>query len=128
MCLLLELFEAFIWAAISEAGNSNERILCSRGNSGTSEDTGEPGTVAMRLSSIPGGSLEKGRPGSLPGTTTVVDKHLGRRYARPLPPAQERVGTDTTGNTQRVIDPWQSKEGCCGCIQPTLVAGSSWWG
>ena len=25
--------EEFIWAAISEAGNSNERILCSRGNS-----------------------------------------------------------------------------------------------
>ena len=32
MCLLLELCEAFIWAAISEAGNSNELILCSRGN------------------------------------------------------------------------------------------------
>ena len=28
--------EAFIWAAISEAGNSNERFLCSRGNSGSS--------------------------------------------------------------------------------------------
>ena len=28
--------EAFIWAAISEAGNSNELILCSRGNSGSS--------------------------------------------------------------------------------------------
>jgi hypothetical protein len=27
MCLLL-----FIWAAMSEAGNSNELILCSRGN------------------------------------------------------------------------------------------------
>ena len=27
--------EAFIWAAISEAGNSNELILCSRGNSGS---------------------------------------------------------------------------------------------
>ena len=35
-CLLLELCEAFIRAAISEAGNSNERILCSRGNSGSS--------------------------------------------------------------------------------------------
>ena len=32
MCLLLELCEAFIWAAISEAGNSNELTLCSRGN------------------------------------------------------------------------------------------------
>ena len=28
--------EAFIWAAISEAGNANELILCSRGNSGSS--------------------------------------------------------------------------------------------
>ena len=36
MCLLLELCEVFIWAAISEAGNSNERILYSRGNSGSS--------------------------------------------------------------------------------------------
>ena len=33
MCLLLELYEAFIWAEISEAGNSNELILCSRGTS-----------------------------------------------------------------------------------------------
>jgi hypothetical protein len=30
--LLLELCEAYIWAAISEAGISNELILCSRGN------------------------------------------------------------------------------------------------
>ena len=36
MCLLLELCEAFIWAVISEAGISNELILCSRGNSGYS--------------------------------------------------------------------------------------------
>ena len=36
MCLLLELCEAFIWAAISEAGNSNKLMLCSRGNSGSS--------------------------------------------------------------------------------------------
>jgi hypothetical protein len=36
MYLLLELCEAFIWAAISEAGNSNELIFCSRGNSGSS--------------------------------------------------------------------------------------------
>ena len=33
MCLLIELSEAFIWAAIiPEAGNSNERILCIPGN------------------------------------------------------------------------------------------------
>ena len=36
MCLLLELCEAFIWAAISEAGNSNELVLCSRSKSGFS--------------------------------------------------------------------------------------------
>ena len=36
MCLLLELCETFIWAEISEAGNSNELILCSRGNSASS--------------------------------------------------------------------------------------------
>ena len=36
MCLLLELCEAFLWAAISEAGKSNELIHCSRGNSGSS--------------------------------------------------------------------------------------------
>ena len=35
-CLLLELNEAFIWSAISEDGNSNELILCSRGNSRSS--------------------------------------------------------------------------------------------
>ena len=46
MCLLLELYEAFIWAAISEAGNSNE--LCSRGNSGSSF----PMAVLMRDSFI----------------------------------------------------------------------------
>ena len=39
MCLLLELCEAFIWAAISESGNSNERIICSRGNSVSHNDT-----------------------------------------------------------------------------------------
>ena len=48
MCLLLELCEAFIWAAISEAGNSNELILCSRGNSGSSF----PMAVLMRDSLI----------------------------------------------------------------------------
>ena len=31
MCFLLDLCETFIWAAISETGNSNERVLCSRG-------------------------------------------------------------------------------------------------
>jgi hypothetical protein len=35
MCLLLELCEAFIWYTLSEAGNCNELILCSRGNSGS---------------------------------------------------------------------------------------------
>ena len=30
------LLEAFNWAAISEAGNSNELMLCSSGNSGSS--------------------------------------------------------------------------------------------
>jgi hypothetical protein len=35
-CLLLELCETFVWAAISEAVNTNELILCSRGNSGSS--------------------------------------------------------------------------------------------
>ena len=47
-CVLPELCEAFIWAAISEAGNSNERILCSRGNSGSSI----PVVVLMRASFI----------------------------------------------------------------------------
>ena len=32
--MLLEHCEAFIWAAIFEAGTSNELILCSIGNSG----------------------------------------------------------------------------------------------
>ena len=40
--------EAFIWAAISEAGNSNEHIACSRGNSGISF----PVAVLMRASFI----------------------------------------------------------------------------
>jgi hypothetical protein len=48
MCLLLELCEAFIWAEISEAGNSNELILCNRGNSGSSV----PVAVLMRASFI----------------------------------------------------------------------------
>ena len=48
MCLFLELCETFIWAIISEAGNSNERILCSRGNSGSSF----PVAVFMRASFI----------------------------------------------------------------------------
>jgi hypothetical protein len=47
-CLLLELSEAIIWAAISESGNSNELILCSRGNSGSSF----PVAVLMRASFI----------------------------------------------------------------------------
>ena len=48
MCLLLELCEAFIWAAISEPGNFNERILCSRGISGSSF----PVAVLMKASFI----------------------------------------------------------------------------
>ena len=36
MCLLLELCEAFIWAAFSEAGNSIQLILCIRDKSGSS--------------------------------------------------------------------------------------------
>ena len=36
MCLLLELCEAFVWAAIWGEFNSNELIPCSRGNSGSS--------------------------------------------------------------------------------------------
>ena len=40
--------EVFIWAAISEAVNSNEFILCSRGNSGSSI----PVAVFMRASFI----------------------------------------------------------------------------
>ena len=48
MCLLLELCEAFIWVAISETGNSNELILCSRGNSGSSF----PVAVLRRVSFI----------------------------------------------------------------------------
>jgi hypothetical protein len=45
-CLLLELCEAFIWAAISEAGNSNELVLYSRGNSVSSF----PVAILMRAS------------------------------------------------------------------------------
>ena len=48
MCLLLELCEAFIWAAFYEAGNSNQLILCSRGNSGSSFSV----AVLMRASFI----------------------------------------------------------------------------
>ena len=48
MCLLLDLCEALIWAAISEAGNSNELIICSRGYSGSSF----PVVVLMRASFI----------------------------------------------------------------------------
>ena len=48
MGMLLELCEAFIWAAISEAGNSNELLLCSKGNSGSSI----PVAVLMRASFI----------------------------------------------------------------------------
>ena len=48
VCLLLELWEAFIWAAIWGAVNSNELILCSRGNSGSLF----PVTVLMRASFI----------------------------------------------------------------------------
>ena len=47
-CVLLELCEAFIWAAISEAGKSNELILCIRGNSGSSI----PVAVLIRASYI----------------------------------------------------------------------------
>ena len=46
MCLLLELCEAFFWAANSEAGNSNE--LCSKGNFVSSYPAG----VLMRGSFI----------------------------------------------------------------------------
>ena len=40
--------EAFIWATISEAGNSNELMLCSRSNSGSSISV----AVLMRASFI----------------------------------------------------------------------------
>ena len=48
MCMLLELREAFIWAAIEGAVNSNELILCSRGTSRSSF----PVVVLMRASFI----------------------------------------------------------------------------
>ena len=48
ICLLLELCDAFIWSAIWGAINSNELILCSRGNSGFSF----PVAVLMRASFI----------------------------------------------------------------------------
>ena len=48
MCLLLELCEACIWIAIWGAVNSNELILCSRGNSGSSF----PVEVPMKCSFI----------------------------------------------------------------------------
>ena len=48
MRLLLELSEAFIWTEISEAGNSNELNLCSRGNS----ESSIPVAVLMRASFI----------------------------------------------------------------------------
>ena len=48
MCLLLELCEAFIWAAIWGTVNSNKRILCSRGNS----ESSIPVAVLMRASFI----------------------------------------------------------------------------
>ena len=47
-CLLLDPCEAFIWAAIWGAVTPNERILCSRGNSGSSF----PVAVLMRASFI----------------------------------------------------------------------------
>jgi hypothetical protein len=37
--------------------------------------------VVVCLSLVPGGGLEKSGPGSLPGTATAMDKHLGRRCA-----------------------------------------------
>ena len=40
--------EAFIWAAISEVGNSNELLLCSKVNSGSSF----PMAVLMRASFV----------------------------------------------------------------------------
>jgi hypothetical protein len=49
-CVLLELCEAFIWAAIWGAVNSNELILCNRGNSGSSF----PVAVLMRARFIKG--------------------------------------------------------------------------
>ena len=48
MCLLLELCEEFIWASISDPGNCNELIVCSRGISGSSF----PVAVLMRTSVI----------------------------------------------------------------------------
>ena len=47
-CLLVKLCEAFIWAAIWGAVNSNELMLCSRVNSGSSF----PVAVVMRASFI----------------------------------------------------------------------------
>ena len=42
---------------------------------------GSQGSEVACLSAIPGGGLEKSGPGSLPGTATTTDKHLGRGYA-----------------------------------------------
>ena len=47
-CLLLEFCEEFIWDFISEAGNSNEFILCGIGHCGSSF----PVAVLMRASFI----------------------------------------------------------------------------
>jgi hypothetical protein len=45
--------------------------------------TGSRGPVAVRLSSIPGGGLEKSQPGSIPGMTTAADEDLGPRVCLP---------------------------------------------
>jgi hypothetical protein len=41
---------------------------------------GSKSPVVVRLSTKPGGGLEKSRPSSLPGTPTVADEHLDRGY------------------------------------------------
>ena len=91
---------------------------------------GSRGPVTFRLSSIPGGGLEKSRPGSLPGTATAADKHLGQGYANLFLLLREERGMIFQGTLERQEPSGKAWEGVAGVfhLHELLAPGGGFGG
>ena len=74
--------------------------------------------MVVRLASIPGGRLEKRRPGSLPDTAAVEDKHLDRGYADLILFLREEQGLITQGTLKGRETCGRARTGVAGIFKP----------
>jgi hypothetical protein len=84
---------------------------------------GSRGSVAVCLSRIPGGGLEKSGPSSLPGTLTVADENLGRGYVDLLLLLQEERGQITHGALEGREPSGQAGKGVPDVLHPHELLG-----